>query len=83
MTEDLSLRSRLAALSHKYGYAREVKNRLEAKGLVVTERHIYFVVHGYQRKFSLEIELEVEQYLVEKEKYEADLKARRKALQVA
>lgn len=83
MTEELSLRSRLSALSQKYGYAREVKNRLEKKGLTVTERHIYLVVHGHQRKFSVEIELEVERYLIEREAYEADLKAQRKALQPA
>lgn len=83
MDNVLSLRSRLNNLSQKYGYAREVKNRLEAKGCGVTERHIYLVVHGHRRKFAAEIELEVERFLIEREKYEAGLKAERKALQMA
>lgn len=83
MSEQLSLRSRLSALRHKGGYARIVKERLEAKGINVTERHIYLVVNGYKRRLSLEIELEVLQFVIEREKYEGELKSQRQALQAA
>ena len=83
MNKELSLRQRLQNLNQKYGYAKTVAERLAAKGEEVTERHIYLVVHGHRRRFSAEIELEVERFVIEREKYEAKLRKEREELQAA
>lgn len=82
MSTELSLRERLSNLNEKLGYARIVKGRLEDKGIIVNERHIYLVVNGVKRRYAEDILLEVDIYVSQREEHKRNINKQRKELQV-